>query len=85
MHQPDLEHPYTATRAMLGRNLCGNRLIRATCALEVRFMTSLEEVKPGARIKGLDASGIAEVVSVSRFGADALNLVFHVSGKVAAR
>lgn len=44
-----------------------------------------EEIKPGARIKGLDAMGIAEVVSVSRYGADALNLVFRVGGKVSER
>lgn len=48
-------------------------------------MTTFEDIKPGARIGGLDLSGIAEVVSVSRFGPDALNLVFRVNGKVAER
>ncbi|MER8599361.1 DUF3883 domain-containing protein [Mesorhizobium sp. M1339] len=48
-------------------------------------MSTFEEIKPGARIKGLDAAGVAEVVSVSKFGADALNLVFRAGGKVAER
>jgi hypothetical protein len=46
-------------------------------------MHTFEEIKPGARLRGLDPTGIAEVVSVSRFGNDALNLVFRVDGKVA--
>ncbi|MER9528524.1 DUF3883 domain-containing protein [Mesorhizobium sp. M0309] len=48
-------------------------------------MSTFEEIKPGARIKGLDVAGVAEVVSVSKFGPDALNLVFRVAGKVAER
>ncbi|MBI5313192.1 MAG: DUF3883 domain-containing protein [Methylocystis sp.] len=48
-------------------------------------MTQFDEIKPGARIKGLDPSGTAEVVSVSRFGADTLNLVFRAGGKVSER
>ncbi|MBY5549638.1 DUF3883 domain-containing protein [Rhizobium leguminosarum] len=48
-------------------------------------MSTFEEIKPGSRIRGLDASGIAEVVSVSHFGADAMNLVFRVNGKVVER
>ena len=48
-------------------------------------MHTFEEIKPGARLRGLDPAGIAEVVSVSRFGNDALNLVFRVDGKVAER
>src|ERR1700682_525768 len=48
-------------------------------------MPSFEEIKPGARLRGLDSAGIAEVVSVSRFGNDAINLVFRVDGKVAER
>jgi SNF2 family DNA or RNA helicase len=44
-----------------------------------------EEIKPGARLRGLDPAGIAEVVSVSKFGSDAINLVFRVDGKVAER
>jgi hypothetical protein len=46
---------------------------------------AFEEIKPGTRLKGLDASGVAEVVSVSHFGPNALNLVFRGDGKVAER
>src|SRR4051812_18754909 len=45
----------------------------------------LEDIRPGARLRGLDASGTAEVVQVARFGADALNLVFRVDGWVGER
>jgi SNF2 family DNA or RNA helicase len=48
-------------------------------------MPNFEEIKPGARLRGLDPTGIAEVVSVSKFGNDAINLVFRVDGKVAER
>jgi hypothetical protein len=44
-----------------------------------------DDIRPGARLKGLDAVGVAEVVSVSRFGPDALNLVFRVDGHVGER
>jgi hypothetical protein len=40
-------------------------------------MSNFEQIKPGTRLKGLDPGGIAEVVSVSRFGNDAINLVFR--------
>lgn len=43
------------------------------------------EIKSGARIKGLDPSGTAEVVSVSKFGSDALNLVFRINGRISER
>lgn len=48
-------------------------------------MTKFEEIKPGSRIKGLASEGVAEIVSVSRFGSDAMNLVFRVDGKVTER
>ena len=48
-------------------------------------MHAFEELKPGARLRGLDPAGIAEVVSISRFGNDAINLVFRVDGRVAER
>ncbi|MBX5282164.1 DUF3883 domain-containing protein [Rhizobium sp. NLR10a] len=48
-------------------------------------MTKFEEIKPGSRIKGLASEGVAEIVSVSRFGQDAMNLVFRVGGKVSER
>jgi superfamily II DNA or RNA helicase len=44
-----------------------------------------EDLKAGARLRGLDPAGIAEVVQVDRFGPDALNLVFRVDGKIAER
>src|SRR2546428_225797 len=48
-------------------------------------MPTFEEIKPGARLKGLDPAGTAEVVQVARFGPDALNLVFRVAGRVGER
>jgi hypothetical protein len=36
-------------------------------------------------LRGLDPAGIAEVVSISKFGNDAINLVFRVDGKIAER
>src|SRR5487761_403151 len=48
-------------------------------------MLAFEDIRPGSRLRGLDAAGIAEVVQVARFGADALNLVFRVDGRVAER
>src|SRR5260370_30807490 len=48
-------------------------------------MSNFEQIKPGTRLKGLDPAGMVEVVSVSRFGNDAINLVFRVDGKVAER
>ncbi len=48
-------------------------------------MTQFDDIKPGARLRGLDGGGIAEIVQVARFGADALNLVFRVNGRVAER
>src|SRR5437763_6207380 len=44
-----------------------------------------DDIKPGARLRGLDPEGVAEVVQVARFGADALNLVFRVNGRVGER
>lgn len=48
-------------------------------------MHSFEDIKPGARLRGLDPAGIAEVVQVAQFGPDALNLVFRVDGRVGER
>jgi hypothetical protein len=48
-------------------------------------MPGFEQIKPGVRLRGLDPAGIAEVVSVSHFGTDALNLVFRVDGRVGER
>lgn len=44
-----------------------------------------DALKPGARIQGLVAGSIAEVVQVSRFGADASNIVFRADGRVGER
>jgi SNF2 family DNA or RNA helicase len=44
-----------------------------------------DDIKPGSRLRGLDPAGVAEVVQVARFGADALNLVFRVDGRVGER
>jgi hypothetical protein len=46
---------------------------------------TFDEIKPGARLRGLDGGGTAEIVQITRFGADALNLVFRVNGRVAER
>jgi superfamily II DNA or RNA helicase len=48
-------------------------------------MQKFEDIKPGARLLGLDPAGIAEVVQIARFGPDALNLVFRVDGRVGER
>lgn len=48
-------------------------------------MTLFDQISPGARVRGLTRQGIAEIVQVSRFGADALNLVFRTEGKVGER
>ncbi len=46
---------------------------------------TFDDIKPGARVRGLDGGGTAEIVQVTQFGADALNLVFRVNGRVAER
>jgi len=48
-------------------------------------MLAFEDIKPGARLRGLDPGGVAEVVQVARFGRDALNLVFRANGRVGER
>jgi superfamily II DNA or RNA helicase len=44
-----------------------------------------DEIKPGARIAGLAAGHVAEIVSVAKFGADAINLVFRANSIVQER
>jgi len=44
-----------------------------------------DQIRPGARIRGLHTSAVAEIVSVSKFGADAINLVFRADGRVHER
>lgn len=48
-------------------------------------MTAFDQIQPGARLKGLYLGGIAEIVQVARFGADALNVVFRADGRVGER
>jgi hypothetical protein len=48
-------------------------------------MIAFEDIKPGARLVGLAPSGMAEIVQVTRFGSDALNVVFRSDGRVAER
>src|SRR5450432_1674672 len=48
-------------------------------------MTVFEDIRPGARFRGLDPGGVAEIVQIARFGSDALNLVFRVNGRVGER
>lgn len=48
-------------------------------------MTVLEDIQPGSRLRGLDPSGVAEVVQVAKFGPDAVNLVFRANGRVGER
>src|SRR4051794_24149118 len=48
-------------------------------------MTTFDSIGPGTRLRGLDPTGVAEIVQVGRFGADALNLVFRVNGRVGER
>lgn len=48
-------------------------------------MATFQDIKAGARLRGLDAAGVAEIVQVTWFGPDALNLVFRVSGRVGER
>ncbi len=48
-------------------------------------MFEFDDIRPGARIRGLDPSGLAEIVTVARFGADAINVVFRANGRVGER
>jgi hypothetical protein len=41
-----------------------------------------DDLKAGARLRGLEPAGVAEIVQVAHFGSDALNLVFRVNGRV---
>jgi superfamily II DNA or RNA helicase len=49
------------------------------------MMTVFENIKPGSRLRGLDPSGLAEIVQVTQFGPDALNVVFRANGRVGER
>lgn len=44
-----------------------------------------EQIQPGARLRGLVPSAVAEVVQVSRYDANSLNVVFRADGRVDER
>lgn len=48
-------------------------------------MLDFDKILPGARIRGFSIEGIAEVVSVAKFGPDAINIVYRENGKVDQR
>jgi hypothetical protein len=55
----------------------------STSDLEVG--SGFERLKPGARVRGLAPVGAAEIVQVSRFGPDALNVVFRADARICER
>jgi hypothetical protein len=59
----------------------------SSCALLLMagILSNFDQIRPGARIKGLDPGGISEIVQVARFGADALNIVFRAEGRIGER
>jgi hypothetical protein len=48
-------------------------------------MLSFAEIRAGARIAGIDGPGVADVIAVTPFGPDALNVVYRVDGRVAEK
>ncbi len=48
-------------------------------------MNLFENLKPGAHLRGLEPGGVAEVVQVPYVGADALNLMYRINGRVGDR
>lgn len=48
-------------------------------------MAMFDEIKSGSRVKGLMGKYVAEIVSVSNFGPDAINLVFRANNAVHER
>jgi superfamily II DNA or RNA helicase len=48
-------------------------------------MATLDDIKVGARLRGLDNVGIAEVIQIARFGPDAVNVVFRANGRIGER
>ena len=48
-------------------------------------MPQFEDIKPGVRLKGIDATSVAEAIQVAHFGPDVLNIVFRVNGRVSER
>jgi hypothetical protein len=48
-------------------------------------LSTFDQLQPGARLKGLDPGGIAEILQVTRHSADALNVVFRANGRIGER
>jgi hypothetical protein len=48
-------------------------------------MMSFEDLKAGARVRGLTGPEIAEIISVARYGNDAANVTYRFDGKVGER
>ena len=48
-------------------------------------MNLFDNLKPGAHLRGLEPGCVAEIVQVARFGANALNLIYRVNGRVGER
>ena len=48
-------------------------------------MSAFEDIKPGSRLRGIDPAGMAEIVQVSRFGHDALKVVYRVNERLVYR
>lgn len=44
-----------------------------------------EGISPGAKLRGIDPAGTAEVLQVPKFGPDATNVIFRVDGRVGER
>ena len=57
----------------------------ATLLLGGRSLMLFDDLRAGAQLRGLQPGYVAEIVQVSRFGADALNLVFRAGGKIGER
>ena len=48
-------------------------------------MLSFDEIRAGTRLSGLDGPGDAEVIDVTPFGPDALNVVYRIDGRVSEK
>jgi hypothetical protein len=48
-------------------------------------MLNFADIRTGARIEGIDGPGVADIIDVNPFGADALNVVYRVNGRVAEK
>jgi SNF2 family DNA or RNA helicase len=44
-----------------------------------------DDLQPGSLVRGLAPNSVAEILQISRFGPDALNLVYRADGKIGER